>query len=328
MKKRGIGFASSTQGVNYHFGHEDTSTLELQVETDGSMLLRTAASDIGQGLEAVLIRITSMAFNGYPVEKIRWEGSNSHAPDAGGTGASRQSTLTGNACFRACENLKALLRPVAAEILDIPPDLVEFWGEQVRANGKELAFTELCEHAREMGMTLSLKGSFTAPQTTELSVDGKGYPINQFGYATHMVEVEVDTATGEVSVLRVEAFHDAGTILNPIGAAGQVEGATVMGMGFALSEDYLLSQGKPVNLGFTNYIIPSLADAPEVNVHFLVKPAKFGELGVKGLAEAPTTTIAPAIANAIFNATGARVTHLPATPERVLEALGQLDELD
>jgi CO/xanthine dehydrogenase Mo-binding subunit len=328
MKKRGIGFASSAQGVNYHFGHEDSSALELEVEADGSLLLRSAASDIGQGLEAVLIRITSMAFNGFPAEKIRWEGSNTRAPDAGGTGASRQSTLTGNACYQACEKLKALLQPVAAEILDSPPDQVEFWGEQVSAKGKELAFTELCEQAREMGMTLSVTGSFTAPQTTELSADGKGYPINQFGYATHMVEVEVDTSTGEVSVLRVEAFHDAGVILNLIGAAGQVEGATVMGMGFALSEDYLLSQGKPVNLGFTNYIIPSLADAPEINVHFLGEPAKFGELGVKGLAEAPTSTIAPAIVNAIYNATGGRVRRLPATPERVLEALGQLEDKD
>jgi CO/xanthine dehydrogenase Mo-binding subunit len=328
MKKRGIGFASSAQGVNYHFGHEDKSTLELQVKADGSLLLRSAASDIGQGLEAALMRIAATAFNGFPIEKVHWEGSNTAAPDAGGTGASRQSTLTGNACFRACENLKALLRPVAAEILDNPPDDVEFWGEQVRAGSKEISFIELCEHARGMGLTLSVTGSFTAPQTTELTTDGKGYPINQLGYATHMVEVEVDTLTGEVSVLRVEAFHDAGTILNPIGAAGQVEGATVMGMGFALYEDYLLSQGKPVNLGFTNYIIPSLADTPEINVHFLSEPAKFGELGVKGLAEAPTTTIAPAIANAIYNATGARLTHLPATPERVLEALGQLEEQD
>jgi CO/xanthine dehydrogenase Mo-binding subunit len=172
-----------------------------------------------------------------------------------------------------------------------------------------------------MGLPLMVKGSFEAPQTTPLSEDGKGFPINQFGYAAHIVEVEVDTVTGEVVVKKIDAFHDSGLIFNPIGASGQVEGASVMGMGFALYEDYILADGKPINVGFTNYIIPSLADTPEIEVHFLSFPASFGELGVKGLAEAPTTTVAPAIMNAIFDATNARITQIPATPERVLEAI-------
>lgn len=99
-----------------------------------------------------------------------------------------------------------------------------------------------------------------------------------------------------------------------------------MGMGFTLHEDYLLLDGKPVNVGFTNYLIPSIADTPEINVYFLNFPAPFGELGVKGLAEAPTATIAPAIINAIYNATGARITNLPASPDRVRSALDELRE--
>lgn len=321
MKKLGVGFACSAQGVNYHFGHRDVSTVELVVQKNNSFQIRTAASDIGQGLEAALIKIASMAFNGYPVEKISWQGSNTLSPDAGGTGASRQTTLTGNALVRACENMKEVLRSVAAEDLDTHPDNIKFQGELVFSNEKSLALSQIFDKAREIGLPLMVKGSFEAPQTTPLSDDGKGFPINQFGYAAHIVEVEVDTITGEVVVQKIEAFHDSGLILNPIGAAGQVEGAAVMGMGFALYEDYILSEGKPINIGFTNYIIPSIADVPEIEVYFLSFPASFGELGVKGLAEAPTTTVAPAIMNAIFDATNARITHIPATPERVLAAI-------
>jgi CO/xanthine dehydrogenase Mo-binding subunit len=321
MKKRGIGFACSAQGANYHFGHEDKATAELRVLPDDTLLIRSAASDLGQGLEAVLVNIASLALDGYPADRIRWEGSNTGAPEAGGTGASRQSTVTGNALYQACENLKELMRPVAAELLNCPPADIRFEGGTMGGGGAAIPLHEVFQAAREMGMALAVQGSYTAPRTTELSPDGKGFPVNQFGYGAHIAEVEVDTVTGEVAVLEVRAFHDAGTVLNPIGAAAQVEGATVMGMGFALFEDYLLSQGKPVNAGFTNYIIPSVSDMPQIDVHFLDYPATFGRLGVKGLAEAPTTTIAPAIINAICEATGVRITHLPATPERVLDAL-------
>ena len=104
MKKRGVGYACSAQGANYHFGHNDSSNVELQVLADNTLLMRTAASDIGQGLETVLINIASITLNGFPTDKIRWEGSNTEAPEAGGTGASRQSTITGNALYQACLN--------------------------------------------------------------------------------------------------------------------------------------------------------------------------------------------------------------------------------
>ena len=326
MKKHGIGFACSLQGVNYHFGHVDQSAVELIVNADNSLLIRTAASDLGEGLESMLILVTSRAFNGFPIEMIRWEGSNTNSPEAGGTGASRQSTLTGNAVHQACLNLQELLRPIAGELLDVRPEQVAFREMAVSAAGKKIPIQELFAEARVMGIDLRIKGSFQAPMTTAVDSSGKSQlPVNQFGYATYAAEVEVDTVTGEVQVLRIEAFHDAGTVLNYIGASGQVEGGAVMGMGFALSEEYLTKDGLPVNIGFTNYIIPSIADMPEIHVHFLDLPSPLGALGVKGLAEIPTSSIAPAITNAIFDATGARVTQIPATPERVLQAIADLN---
>ncbi len=327
MKKRGIGFACSFQGVNYHFGHLDQSTVELSVQPDDTLLLRTASSDIGEGLEAMLLLVTSRAFNGFPIDRIHWEGSNTDSPAAGGTGASRQSTLTGNAAHQACLNLQNLLRPIAGELMDTRPEHVQFHGLTVSADGKDIAIHELFAESRLMGINLKITGSFQAPLTSPLDQSGKSeQPINQFGYATYMAEVEVDTITGEVRVLKINAFHDSGTILNQIGATAQVEGGAVMGMGFALSEEYLVRDGLPINTGFTNYIIPSIADAPEIEVQFLDFPSPIGHLGVKGLAEIPTSSIAPAIINAIYDATGARVNHIPATPERILDAMASVNE--
>ncbi|HZW03497.1 MAG TPA: molybdopterin cofactor-binding domain-containing protein [Anaerolineaceae bacterium] len=322
MKRRGIGFASSFQGVNYHFGHPDVSTVELHVTEDNGLLVRTAASDLGEGLEAMLLLVVSRSFNGFPIENIRWEGSNTNSPEAGGTGASRQSTLTGNAAQQACLSLQELLRSVASELLDVHPAEVLFDGSAAVAGVHRVPLEAVFAEARKMGVSLTVQGSFQAPQTTPLDFDGPGgRPVNQFGYATHAAEVEVDTVTGEVRVIRLVAFHDAGVVLNRLGATAQVEGAAVMGMGFALSEDYLLKDGRPVNVGFTNYLIPSIADAPEIETHFVETPSPIGPLGLKGLAEIPVSTVVPAVINAIYNACGVRVRHIPATPERVLSAL-------
>lgn len=321
MKKRGVGYACSFQGVNYHFGHPDISTVELSVTDANTLLVRTAASDIGEGLEAMLLLVASRSFNGFPISKIKWEGANTLSPEAGGTGASRQSTLTGNAVHQGCINLQERLRLIACELLEVDPTEIAFDGSEVVGSDKRVSIESVFEFARKMGVILSAKGSFQAPKTTDLDVEGSGLPISQFGYATHVAEVEVDTITGEVRIIRVLAFHDSGTILNRIGATAQVEGAIVMGSGFALSEEYLLENGKPVNVGFTNYLIPTIFDTPEIESYFVTTPSPIGSLGVKGLAEIPVVTVVPAIINAIFDACGARIKHLPATPERVLNAL-------
>lgn len=321
MKRRGIGFASSFQGVNYHFGHPDISTVELRVTDEDGILIRTAASDLGEGLEAMLLLVVSRSFNGFPIDQIRWEGSNTMSPEAGGTGASRQSTITGNAARQACLNLQERLCTVASEMFDVHPSEVSFEGAEIGAGGEKAPLAAVFAEARKMGVSLTVQGSFQAPSTTPLDYKGIGRPVNQFGYATHVAEVVVDTVTGEVKVLRLYAFHDAGRVLNHLGATAQVEGAAVMGMGFALSEDYLLKDGRPVNVGFTNYIIPSIADAPEIYTYFVETPSPIGPLGVKGLAEIPVSTVVPAIINAIYDACGVRVKHLPATPERVLTGL-------
>jgi CO/xanthine dehydrogenase Mo-binding subunit len=319
--KRGIGFSCSFQGCNYHFGHPDISNASIEITETNEFMIHSAASDLGQGLEASLIKIVSDAFCGLPARYIHWKGATTSEPDSGSTGASRQTTITGNALHEACINLKARLAGVAAEMLDLPPEQLIFQGEVVKCRDQMIPLVEVLDQARRENLHLQASGRFSAPPTTAVDEWGKGEPINQFGYATHVAEVEVDTETGEVFVLKISAYHDAGRILHQTGAEGQVEGGIAMGMGYALTEEFLQSQGQPVNVGFTNYLIPTVVDAPEIRSNFVYTETSIGRLGVKGLAEIPTATIAPAIANAIFDATGARVTCIPATPERVLAAI-------
>jgi CO/xanthine dehydrogenase Mo-binding subunit len=321
VRKRGIGFSCSFQGTNYHFGHPDTSNASLEITETNEFIIHSAASDLGQGLEASLIKIVSDVFGGLPAKNIHWKGADTSEPDSGSTGASRQTTITGNALHEACLAFKARLAGVAAEMLDIPPDQLVFLGEIVKGGGVKIPLVEVLDQARRENLTLQVSARFSAPPTTPVDEWGKGEPINQFGYATHVAEVEVDTETGEVFVLKITAYHDAGHILHQIGAEGQVEGGITMGMGFAITEEFLQDKGQPLNVGFTNYLIPTIADAPEIKSNFVYTKIPTGKLGVKGMAEIPTATVAPAITNAIFDATGARVTCIPATPERVLAAI-------
>jgi CO/xanthine dehydrogenase Mo-binding subunit len=325
MKKRGIGFASAMQGVNYHFGADDTSEVRVEVsEFDDQVEFFTVGSDLGQSMEATLIMLLCQALGGLSPALVRWaEPNTATSPDAGGTGASRQTSVTGNALWAAGQTLRDRLWDVAAEIMGLPSESITLDVDVFRGPGAEaVTWKRVAAQARALGIELRATGKFTAPTTTPLDEQGQGYPVNQFGYATQVAEVEVDTDTGEVEVLWVKAFHDAGRIVNPIGAEGQVEGGVVMGLGYALTEAFLMEEGHLLNQGFTNYLLPTIRDAPaSIESFFVDEPIPFGAIGTKGLAEITMVPTAPAILNAIHDAIGARITCLPATPERVLEAV-------
>ena len=330
MIKKGIGISCAFQGSNTHFGHHDVSSVLLEVSDDNMFLFHVAASDVGQGLESTLLTIVSEAFGELPVERIRWSWPKTSSPDGGVTGASRQTTMTGNAVYNACKKLKQVIDSVVSEMMDVSPsEGFKISGDYVvYSSGQKILLSEVLEQARKEGRKLEVLGEFTAPLTTMIDEQGRGEPINQFGYATCVAEVEVDTETGELKVLNISAYHDAGRIINPIGAESQVEGGIVMGLGYATSEDFIMNGGKHINVGFTNYLIPSVNDspAPAIKVHFIDSSVPMGELGVKGLAELPNTVIAPAITNAIYNATGARIYSLPASPERIFRAIQEADQ--
>jgi CO/xanthine dehydrogenase Mo-binding subunit len=154
-------------------------------------------------------------------------------------------------------------------------------------------------------------------------VDGSGTPWQAYVFGCQVAEVEVDTVTGEVQVLGVWAAHDVGRAVNPRGVEGQIEGGIVQALGQGLMEDYKLWQGHTTTPGFAKYILPTSLDVPHVTSIIVEDRDPIGPLGVKGIGEPAMVPTIPAVMNAIYDAIGIRITSLPASPERILEALAK-----
>ncbi|TNF63029.1 MAG: xanthine dehydrogenase family protein molybdopterin-binding subunit, partial [Rhodobacteraceae bacterium] len=178
----------------------------------------------------------------------------------------------------------------------------------------EIALADLPEAAH--GYVLMAEESYDPP-TLPLDADGQGVPYALYGFGAQMVELAVDTALGTVHLLKITAAHDVGRAINPTLAEGQIEGGIAQGIGLALMEEYL--PGRTENLH--DYLIPTFGDVPEIRHILIEKPDPEGPFGAKGLGEHVLIPTAPAILNAIHHATGALVTRLPATPDRVLAAI-------
>jgi CO/xanthine dehydrogenase Mo-binding subunit len=328
MKKLGIGIASAWQGSNYHYGAVDQATLSLEL-TDGPRLrVGVAAADLGQGSNETICQIVSNAFYGFPIQQIDFlDPDTTITPDGGPTGASRFTEVTGSAALKASQQLLSKIQLIAAEMLDTPPGDIRIEADLAHGQGdSQTTLAEVVKFAEMMGMSLRVTASHQPPPTEALDEKGQGYGVNQFSYATYVAEVEVDTDTGEVRVLKVSTFLDAGKIIRLDGAEMQVDGGLVMGLGHALTEDIIQTEGKVETDGFATYLIPSVYDVPaEISYDFVDEPVSSNELGAKGMAELTMVPIIPAIINAIYNAVGIRITQLPATPERILLALNDLE---
>jgi CO/xanthine dehydrogenase Mo-binding subunit len=323
VEKTGIGFAAVMQGVNYHFGHQDSSEVRIELGSDDVFEIYAATSDIGQGLEAEILVLFCRALGGLPIDRVRWmPQSTATSPNAGATGASRHTGTTANAIWGAAKKIQAILQSIAAEMLDTPPNQIEVLGERIVGSGMETTLDTLIAEARKMKIELKADYKFIAPATTDVDENGQGFPVNQYSYETLITRVQVNVDTGEVTVGEMVAFVDAGHIVNPLGAAKQVEGGCVMGLGYALTEEFLQKDGMPWTRSLSTFLIPTVIDAPvRIKSHFLDRPIPLGEVGGRGLAEVVVVAPAPSIINAIANSTGAYVTQIPATPERVFKTL-------
>jgi CO/xanthine dehydrogenase Mo-binding subunit len=324
------------QGVNYHFGYEDVAEVEIVLAEDDVFQVYAATSDLGQGLEAEIRLLLARALGDLPIEKTRWmPQSTTTSPNAGSTGASRHTALTGNAIWGAGMHIKRKILALAAEMMESSPDQIEMRGSQLWDSKNELHLSEVIAEARRREIPLDARYRFVAPPTTAINEDGQGYPVNQYTYGTLVVQLEVDEFTGFVKTKQVDAFIDAGLIVNHLGAKKQSEGGIIMGLGYALMEEFVSEEGMPLTDSLATFLIPTICDSPmeintefvgepiplEINTEFVGEPIPFGYLGARGLAELAMVPTAPAIVNAIFAATGARLFRIPATPERVLEAI-------
>lgn len=314
--RRGIGIGSMWYGIG-NTGIANPSTAQIELSPKGEIKLYIGVADIGQGSDTALLQIASeaLAVEIKEIQLIRADTSNT--TDAGSTSASRQTYITGNAILKAIENLKKEILKEASFLLhEEEGDLFVEEGF-VKHRQKFCIALPIQEVARRTGRTIRGEGYFD-PETTKLDPKtGQGSPYATYAFATHLAEVEVDIETGKVRVLRVIATHDVGRAIHPKNVIGQIIGGVAMGVGFALMEEYIPGQ----TISFLNYLIPTSKDVPEVIPILVEDQEPSGPFGAKGVGEPALIPSAPAILNAIADAIGERIYHLPAKLERVLEAV-------
>jgi CO/xanthine dehydrogenase Mo-binding subunit len=279
------------------------------------VVLHQGAVDIGQGSSTAMTQILADAM-GVAADVIILESADTHrSPDAGKTSASRQTFVSGNATYRAGRDLR---RRLLAELSASDDAHLELEHGRALVNDQgTVRVLELGDMPIDRdGYVLSATATYDPP-TTPLDDDGQGEPYAVFGFGAQLVELEVDTATGRVRLVRIVAAHDVGRAVNPTLIEGQIEGGIAQGIGFALMEEYV--PGRNDNLH--DYLIPTIGDVPEI-VSILVESSDpHGPYGAKGIGEHTLIATAPAILNAIRDATGAAIRQVPATPDRVLAAI-------
>jgi len=233
--------------------------------------------------------------------------------------------MVGNAALNAAQALKGVLIAGAARKLQVAPEDIEWAGEQCRAAGSDrvLDFREIVEAALVDTGTLTVKGTWSTPPETQ---GGKfrGAAVGStagFSYAAQVVEISLDEDTGAIAVERVWVAHDCGFAINPLAVEGQVQGAVWMGMGQALSEETKYHEGLPVRPNFLDYRIPTAVESPPIEVKLIETHDPLGPFGAKEASEGALHGFAPALTNAIYDAIGLRLNELPASPDRVLEAI-------
>jgi aldehyde oxidoreductase len=317
--RHGVGMASMWYGIGTTTG-EKPSYADVALLPSGRVAVYAGVTDAGQGSDYLLRRVAADTL-GIPLAQIDlMRGDTDLTTDTGSCTGSRVCFYVGNAVRLAAGSLRgSILEAVALEWQTTPGrlDLTD-QGVQVRAiPGRTMSLAGLGHRLEARGVRLRQTGTYL-PDTSFLDpATGKGRPYATYASATQMAEVEVDVRSGSIRVTRVVAAHDVGKVLNPAGARGQVEGAVVMGIGFALKEEFLPG----VTRGFANYHIPTVHDVPEIETLFIERADPGGPFGAKGLGECATIPTAPAILNAVAHATGVRITTLPANRERVLAAL-------
>jgi CO/xanthine dehydrogenase Mo-binding subunit len=301
--RKGIGLAACYYGVGLGAmgKHLNPAGANVVVHGDGSVTVAVGTTEIGQGMVAVLTQIAAEAL-GCPVELVRvMEADTSRVPDSGPTVASRTTVMSGNAIRDAAARIRAAMEPVIAD--------------------SGLSWKDAVAMCVQKQVGLAAHGWAVPPATSFDLTTGQGEAYICYSFSANIVEVEVDTETGETRVLRVHSGHDTGRVINPTTGEGQVEGGVVQGLGYALVEEHATRDGRILNDQFSTYIIPTTLDTPEIRSILVEDEFPWGPYGAKGLGETPIIAVAPAVTNAIHHAVGVRLNEIPATPERVWTAL-------
>jgi CO/xanthine dehydrogenase Mo-binding subunit len=317
--RRGLGVAAVFHGMSLGAEGADFAVSTLEINPDYSLTLTSGLTDYGTGSRTVFTLIAA--------ETLGLDPGRFHMPrpdtdlsiDSGPTVASRSTVMGGNASRVAAIRIDSLLIQAAANLFGCQVAAVLRHGENYIGPGEDSAsFEQVVDHARQMGLSLTARGRWDAPENYWSFEEGQGKPYFAYHFGAQVAEVLVDTGTGKVEVTGFWAVHDTGTVIFPQGALGQLYGGITQGLGYALMERIDYDQGFIQSTNFDEYLIPTALDVPEIVGAFVEKPFPAGPYGAKNIGEPGMVPAAPAILNAIFHATGRRIRSLPASLERVV----------
>ena len=306
--KRGIGFASFLHGAGFTGSGEEylASEAALDLTADGRVRVFAGSTEMGQGTNTVFAQIAADTL-GLPIDRIViMQPDTAMVPNSGPTVASRTTMIVGKLVESAARAVQKTL----------------FDSGFLQSSYDAEKFTAAC--GKYIGKFGSLQSLIKYEHPTDLHWDDTRYQGDAYGayaWAVYVAEVSVDTHTAEVRVEDFVAVQEVGKVINPILAAGQIEGGIAQGIGFALYENCVWQEGRMINGQMTNYIMPTSMDVPPIRVFFEEIPYARGPAGAKGIGELPLDGTAPALANAISHATGINVTRVPCTPEMLMEML-------
>jgi CO/xanthine dehydrogenase Mo-binding subunit len=322
---RGIGCNRHPYGRTIWF--RDKAAAWLSLQADGTLLIRSGVTDLGAGQAASLCQIAAEVLGAELDDISIYIGDSALNPPAGGTFATRQLYMSGNAVLHAARELRARMAPVAADLLGVSADELEFAAGRVwpadagESGGVSVTLAELAAACEQRAISTAHLSTWRAQAGSFDPRTGQGDTFPDYTYGTHAADVEVDVETGQVTVLRYAACHDVGRAINPMRVEGQIQGGAMQGLGYALTEDMNIEDGYAQAALFANYLIPNAQDFPDVLVDIIESGEGKGPLGARGIGEPPIGNVAATIASAIQDAIGVRPARLPMTPERVLGLL-------
>lgn len=327
MKKRGTGISCNTHPAGLK-GGGDPSQAQIRLKPDGTLDLLVGAVDIGQGSKTILRQIAADEM-GVPIEAITISNFDTDTgPMCTGTFASRVTFMDGNAVIRATDDLKRKMRSWAAAALGADADDILVADNMVSVRGR----ADLSRTMAQVGAMANWGGEYLVGTGAYIPGPGQSFDpetgemtaLSSLAFGACVAEVEVDTETGVVEVVKLVQVYEVGRAINPLLCKGQINGGAMMGIGFALTEDF--SPDYPaIELapeGLSDYMITTAADMPPVMIADIVEvPHPDGPRGAKGFSEMTAAAPPPAIISAIHEAVGVWITDYPATPERILRAL-------
>ena len=300
--RRGVGYAVGIKNLGYSEGFDDYAEAEVELTSEGARVV-TAAVEVGQGLVTVLAQIARTALG---MERVEVElGDTARIGSAGSTSASRQTQVSGGAVLQAAQELRqAVLEAFEGDHLD---------DEGVWRRGQLVApLSEVAARGPHRRRVV-----FRHPPTTPPDEDGQGVVHADFAVAAHRAVVDVDPELGLVRVARIDTAQDVGKVLHPVAVRGQIEGGIAQGVGLATMEEIVVDAGVMRNANFTDYLLPTTLDMPEVEAVLIEQQGSWGPFGAKGVGEPPTISSTAAVAAAIRDATGAAITRVPVRPQDI-----------